>query len=106
MAAQRRRLPWIRALLVYPVLAVVGTVVAFAVLAIVGASSDAWITFAYLAPLSAATLGTGLAVMRRNRGPVAGLLLSVGTAVVAVLIIGALLLAFVVVGLSNDSLSY
>ena len=95
-----------RALLLYPVLAVAGTIVAFIALAIAGASSDAWITFAYMAPLSAATLATGLAVIRRGRGPVAGVLLSIGTAAVTAAIIGVLLLAIVVLALSNDSLSY
>ena len=103
---KRRHLPLLRALVVYPVLAVLGTLAAFALLAIAGASSDAWVTLAYLAPLSAATLATGLAVMRRRRGPVAGFLLSMGTAVVAVFMIGMLLVVLIVAGASNDSLTY
>ena len=95
-----------RALVLHPLLAVAGTVLAFLALAIAGASSDAWITVAYMAPLSAATLATGLAVIRRGRGPVAGVLLSIGTAAVTAAIIGVLLLAIVVLALSNDSLSY
>ena len=106
MATERRRLPWLRALVVHPALAVLGTLIAFAVLAIVDASGDAAVTLAYLAPLSAATLATGLAVMRRGRGPVAGFLLSVCTALVVVLILGTLLLALIVIGATSDSLTY
>ena len=95
-----------RALLLHPLLAVAGTALAFLALAVAGASSDAWVTVAYMAPLSAATLATGLAVIRRGRGPVAGVLLSIGTAAVTAAIIGVLLLAIVVLALSNDSLSY
>ena len=80
--------------------------VATLALAIAGASSDASVTVAYMAPLSAATLATGLAVIRRRRGPLAGVLLSIGTAAVTAAIIGVLLLAIVVLSLSNDSLSY
>ncbi len=106
MTSERRELPWLRALIVNPLLAVAGTVLAFLALAVVGAGGDAWVTFAYMAPLSVAALATGLAVTRRGRGPVAGVLLSVGTAAVTAAIIGLLLLAIVVLGLSNDSLSY
>ena len=106
MTSEYRRLPWLRALLVHPLLAVAGTILAFLGLAVAGASSDTWVTLAYMAPLSVATLGTGLTVIRRGRGPVAGLLLSIGTAAVAATIIGVLLLAIVVLALSNDSLSY
>ncbi len=106
MTSERRGLPWLRALLVHPLLAVAGTVVAFLALAVAGASGDVWVTVAYMVPLSAATLATGLAVIRRGRGPVAGLLLSVGPAAVVAAIIGLVLLAIVVLALSNDSLSY
>jgi hypothetical protein len=106
VTSERRELPWLRALLLHPLLAVAGTVLAFFALAVAGASGDAWVTFAYMAPLSVAALATGLAVIRRRRGPVAGLLLSIGTAAVAAAIIGLLVLAVVVLGLSSDSLSY
>lgn len=92
--------------MIHPILAVAGTVAAFLALAAAGASGDTWVTLAYMAPLSGATLATGLAVIRRRRGPVAGLLLSIGTAVVTAAIIGVILLAIVALALSNESLSY
>ncbi len=106
MTSERRELPWLRALLVHPLLAVAGTVLALLALAVAGVSGDAWVTFAYMVPLSAAALATGIAVIRRRRGTVAGVLLSVGTAAVAAAIIGLLVLVVVVLGLSSDSLSY
>ena len=90
----------------HPLLAVAGTILAFFVLAVAEASSDVWVTLAYMAPLSAATLATGMAVLRRGRGPVAGVLLSIATAAIVAAIIGLLLLAIVVLALSNESLSY
>ena len=92
-----------RALLVHPLLAVCGTVAALVLLAIAGESSDAAVTGAYLVPLSAATIATGLAVMRRGRGPVAGLLLSVATAVATAIVIGTILLVLIVLAAAEGA---
>jgi len=89
---------------VHPVLGVLGVGAMFAVLAMAGASGDAAATAAYLVPLSAATLATGAAVIRRGRGPAAGLLLALATAFVWALVLGALLVAFIALGAANESL--